>query len=149
MWSPKCEQIAMARMAIGDGEEPAMPVDEVTAHLEGCADCRRELEQLDGLAKLLNGQERREVSPDLWPAVSERLAATSPVASASAHKWPAFVVLGLLLVIFKLVEMIPERDLGFLFKLAPLLVVAILFACVKENPFKINLELTLEGDRQK
>jgi len=144
MSSPKCEQIAMARMAIDDGEEPSVPVDEVTAHLEGCADCRQELEQLDGLAKLLNGQTRREVSPYLWPAISGRLGGTSAV--ATAHKGPAFVVLGLLLVIFKLFEMVPEHDLGFLFKLVPLLVVVTLFAFAKENPFKINPELTLEGD---
>ena len=91
---------------------------------------------------------RREFSPDLWPSISERLgpSAAAPT-TATAQNWQPFLLLGLLLVIFKLVEMIPERDLGLMFKLVPLLFVIAVFGYLKENPFKINLELKLEGDK--
>jgi predicted anti-sigma-YlaC factor YlaD len=140
-----CEAAAMARMAISDGEMPVMGLEELTAHLAGCEECRQEPELSDALADLFKLQKRRDVSSDLWPAISERLAVTS--ARPTATRWPIFLAIGLLLFIFKLVEMIPEHELGVLFKLAPLFVIVILFACVKENPFKISLELTLEGDR--
>ena len=145
MATQKCEEVTLAMMAIGDGEKPALTADEVTHHLANCAECSQEIEQLNSLAKLLNAQKRHELSPDLWPTIKERLG--SPAAARRAQKWPAFLVLGLLLVIFKLLEMIPERDLGWLFKLVPLLFVIGVFGYFKENPFKINLELTLEGDR--
>ena len=145
MGTQKCQEVALAMMAVGDGEKPLLTADEITHHLASCAECSQEIEQLNRLAKLLNEQKRRELSPDLWPNIKERLG--SPAAAGPAQKWPAFLVLGLLLVIFKLLEMIPERDLGFLFKLVPLLFVIGVFGYFKENPFKINLELTLEGDR--
>jgi ribosomal protein L17 len=131
-------------MAIRDHETAVMSPEEITAHLDVCDECRQEIEPLVALGDLFKLQKRRDVSADLWPAISERLAVNR---SRSDLKWPVFLALGLMLLIFKLVEMIPEHELGVLFKLVPLFVLAILFACVKENPFKISLELTLEGDR--
>ena len=144
----KCEEVVLAMMAVADGEQPILNADQVEAHLANCPDCRREVEQLNSLAKLLDGQKRRELSPDLWPSISERLGpATASTTTGRAQNWQPFLLLGLLLVIFKLVEMIPERDLGLMFKLVPLLFVIAVFSYVKENPFKINLELKLEGDK--
>jgi predicted anti-sigma-YlaC factor YlaD len=138
----------LAMMAVADGEQPILNADQVEAHLANCPDCRREVEQLNSLAKLLEGQKRRELSADLWPSISERLGPSSAARSpATAQNWQPFLLLGLLLVIFKLLEMIPERDLGLMFKLVPLLFVIAVFSYLKENPFKINLELKLEGDR--
>jgi energy-coupling factor transporter transmembrane protein EcfT len=56
-----------------------------------------------------------------------------------------FHLLGAILIIYKVVEMIPARDFGFLFKFVPIVFIAALFYFVKENPFKINTELELEG----
>jgi predicted anti-sigma-YlaC factor YlaD len=144
----KCEEVVLAAMAVADGEQPILSVDQVEAHLTNCPDCRREVEQLNSLAKLLDGQKRRELSPDLWLSISERLGpSTATPTTARGQNWQPFLLLGLLLVIFKLVEMIPERDFGLMFKLVPLLFVIAVFSYLKENPFKINLELKLEGDR--
>lgn len=145
MSAKECERVAMARMAISDNETPPMLLGDVTTHLEACTICREEVAQLDGLSALLKDQKRRDDQVDLWPNINARIEAMSE--AQPAHEWRAFVVLGLVLVVFKLFEMIPERDLGFLLKLLPLLVVVAVFASVKQNPFKINLELTLEGDR--
>jgi hypothetical protein len=49
------------------------------------------------------------------------------------------------LVGYKLVEMIPDRGFGLLFKLVPIIFVVAAFGYLKVNPFKINTELTLEG----
>jgi hypothetical protein len=40
--------------------------------------------------------------------------------------------------------MLPARDPGMTFKLVPLIIVALLFVFIKENPFRINTELVLE-----
>ena len=145
----RCADVMLAIMAIADGEKPLLPADLVTAHLEDCAGCRQEVRELETVATALAGQKRRELSANLWPAISEQLDGEQlglPTVAAQ-QKWPAFLALGLLLVVYKLVEMIPERDLGLLFKLVPLVFVIAVFGYVKENPFKINLELTLEGER--
>jgi hypothetical protein len=42
--------------------------------------------------------------------------------------------------------MVPDRDFGFLFKLLPVLLVIAAFSYLRENPFKINTELRLEGE---
>ena len=149
MKSQKCEEVVLAAMAVADGDKPLLTADQVNAHLANCADCRQEVEQLNSLAKLLDGQKRRELSPDMWSSIKERLGSSTAATPTTArgHKSQPFLLLGLVLVIFKLVEMVPERDLGLLFKLVPLLFVIAVFSYLKENPFKINLELKLEGDR--
>ena len=60
------------------------------------------------------------------------------------HTPLAFALIGLLLVIYKLLEMLPARDPGMAIKLVPLVIVALLFVLIKENPFRINTELVLE-----
>jgi hypothetical protein len=77
---------------------------------------------------------------DLWPAIENRIAKRSN----SVIGWRPFALIGLLLVIYKLLEMLPARDLGLAFKLVPLVIVAFLFVLIKENPFRINTELVLE-----
>jgi len=47
-------------------------------------------------------------------------------------------------VIIKLLEMLPAHDLGMTIKLVPLVIVALLFVLIKENPFRINTELVME-----
>ena len=64
--------------------------------------------------------------------------------NASALGWQPFALIGLLLVIYKLLEMLPARDPGMAFKLVPLVIVALLFVLIRENPFRINTELVLE-----
>jgi hypothetical protein len=56
------------------------------------------------------------------------------------------VFLGVLLLGYRLAEMIPDRDFGLVFKLVPVLLVIAAFSYLRENPFKINTELRLEGE---
>ena len=135
-----CEQILMQKMALIDGEKTDLDAAQIDAHAAACQNCRREIAQLENTAALLARHERQIPNVDLWSAIDARISAeTAPVV-----KWQPFAVLGILLVVYKLAEMIPERDLGWALKLAPFVLIAAVFAFLKENPFKINTELILE-----
>ena len=133
-----CEAVLMSQMAAADGEEPEFSTQQLSAHIAGCADCQHELKQLQALDQMLTGQTLSEPRVDLWPAIKNR------IAQRSALSWRSFVLIGLLLVIYKLLEMLPARDIGMAFKLVPLVIVVLLFVFIKENPFRINTELVLE-----
>ena len=132
-----CEDVLMAQMAAAGGEATD---EQFAAHIAGCANCQHELKQLQTLDDLLAGHMLSESNVDLWPAVEKGIA--KPIRSALG--WRPFALIGLLLVTHKLLEMLPAQDLGVMFKLVPLVIVALLFVFIKENPFRINTELVLE-----
>jgi len=119
------------------GEEPELSKELLAAHVAGCANCHRELEQLQALDQVLAGHTLREQHVDLWPAIENRI-------TKRTVDWKPFALIGLLLVIIKLLEMLPAHDLGMTIKLVPLVIVALLFVLIKENPFRINTELVME-----
>src|SRR5437868_6088972 len=110
-----CENAMMTMMAELDGEKTEIPSQEQAAeHLAGCHDCRREFEQMRITSNLLRKQTRREHNADLWRNVERRLETRTK--SAPQFEWQPFLLLGALLVVYKLLEMLPARDLGFAFK---------------------------------
>lgn len=131
-----CEDVLMAQMAAADGEESKFSMQQLAAHIAACANCQHELKQLQTLDQLFAGHTFSEPRVNLWPAIEKR--------TRSAISWKPFALIGLLLVIYKLLEMLPARDPGLAFKLVPLVIVALLFVLIKENPFRINTELVLE-----
>ena len=145
MTKPNCESVCMAAMAIADGHQSELSSDQIEAHVAGCSDCRRELEQLRTLTSLLDAQARRRRTENVWERVERRLPEATHAQSPS-QPWVPFVVLGVLLLGYRAIEMIPDRDLGFLFKLVPILFVIAAFSYLRENPFKIDAELRLEGE---
>jgi len=138
----KCDDAMLTMMALLDGEETEVYSEQAAAHLAGCENCRQEIEQLRNIANLFKGQRRREQSADLWLEIEKRL--DEQTSTPQQVKWQPFLILVAGLVAYKLFEMIPERELGLLFKLVPLILVVALFGFLKENPFKINTELALE-----
>jgi anti-sigma factor RsiW len=132
-----CEDVLISQMAVADGEEPEFSKQQLSTHIAGCANCQHELKQLQALDHLLAGQTLSEPHVDLWPAIENRIAKRT-------NRWQPFALIGLLLVIYKLVEMLPARDPGMAFKLVPLVIVVLLFVFIRENPFRINTELVLE-----
>ncbi len=139
-----CESVSMAAMAIADGYQPELSPDQIEIHLASCADCRREVGELQALSGLLDSQERRLRTENLWDKVERRLPVTRN--TRTSQVLPAFMLLGALLLGHRLLELIPDRDLSFLFKFVPVLFVVLAFSYLRENPFKINCELKLEGE---
>ena len=135
-----CEDVLMAQMAAADGEEPVFSKELLAAHMTGCANCQNELKQLLTLDRVLASHVPAEPHVDLWPMIESRIAKPS----SSLFGWRPFALIGLLLIIYKLLEMLPARDLGLAFKLVPLVIVTLLFVVIKENPFRINTELVME-----
>jgi predicted anti-sigma-YlaC factor YlaD len=133
-----CEEIQIALMAVFDGETTDFSPEQLNAHLSGCANCRQEIDAMRNTFALLKNDERREQNVDLWSSIEPRIEAKART------NWKPFVVLGVFLIVYKLTEMLPETDFGFVFKLVPIVFVVALFAFLKENPFKINTELILE-----
>jgi predicted anti-sigma-YlaC factor YlaD len=133
-----CEEILTALMAVFDGETTRFAPEQLNAHLSACENCRREIEQMQNTFALLKTQERHAPETDLWSAIETRIEAETRT------NWKPFVSLGVFLVVYKLLEMLPEIDFGFAFKIVPLVFVVALFAFLKENPFRINTELILE-----
>ena len=132
-----CEDVLMAQMAVADGEEPAFSKELIAAHMTGCANCQNELKQLLALDRVLASHTVAEQQVDLWHQIENRIA--KPTLS-----WRPFALIGLLLIVYKLLEMLPARDIGMAFKLVPLVIVTLLFVFIKENPFRINTELVME-----
>ena len=137
-----CEDVLIQKSALLDGEKAAFSAGQINAHLAACENCRREIEQMENTIILLSGQERRAQSADLWSAIENRIGAENE--KSTTLTWQPFVIVGAFLVVYKLLEMIPERDFGWALKIVPFILVAALFGLLKENPFKVNSELILE-----
>ena len=136
----RCEDVLMSQMAAADGEVPQFSNEQLAAHITACANCQHELKQFQALDQVFAGQTLSELRVDLWPAIENRIAKPT----RAVLGWQPFALIGLLLVIYKLLEMIPANPPGMVFKLVPLVFVALLFVLIKENPFRINTELVLE-----
>jgi predicted anti-sigma-YlaC factor YlaD len=141
-----CEEAMMQIMAELEGEETAVSSEQAAAHLAFCGACRQEIEQLQNTLDLLTAHQRRAHDADLWPEIENRLEAQTGVQHrpASQAAWQPFLILGAFLVAYKLLELLPEREPGWFLKLVPVILIVALFGFLKENPFKINTELTLE-----
>ena len=140
-----CEIVCMAAMAMADGYVSELSPDRIKAHLAGCADCRREVEHLQALLSLLDKQERRPRTENAWKRIEPRLRHAPASQRTSPVLYP-FILLGGLLLGYRLIQIIPDRDFGFFFKLVPVLFVMAAFSYLRENPFKIHPELRLEGE---
>ena len=135
-----CDDVLMAQMAAADGEAMELSQDQLAVHIAGCANCQHELNQMQVVDQVLTRHTLSEPRVNLWPAIENRIAKPT----RSVVSWQPFALIGLLLVIYKLLEMLPARDLGMAFKLVPLVIPVLLFVLIKENPFRINTELVLE-----
>ncbi len=143
-----CEAVRMASSAASDGLPGSLEPAQLEDHLAQCDDCRREVEPLGGLMRLLDSQKRRVSSDQLWRGIEARLAAQTPATEAS-RDLRLLVPTGVVLLAYKLFEQLAVHNTGFQIKLVPLLLVIALFALLKENPFRINAELQLKGESRK
>jgi hypothetical protein len=127
MKSDECEETILSLMAIFDGEPPLISKEQAARHVNGCALCQTEIKRQEAAANMLSRQKRRADVVNLWLEI-EKSISDKPIAKPIVSR-NFFLLLGAILVIYKLVEMISAHDLGFMFKL-----------------IKINTELKLEGE---
>ena len=137
-----CEDILLAMMAVTDGEESNFSAAQIETHSANCPNCRQEIEQMQSVDKFFRMQKRREQNVSLWSAIEPNIITKPEIVKQS--NLSIFLLLIVSLIVYKLLEMLPERDFGLSFKIIPIILVVALFAFLKENPFKINTELTLE-----
>src|SRR5258708_7364596 len=126
-----CESVCMAAMAMADGRRSELSSDQIEAHLSSCPGCSREVGELRVLSSLLDAQERRQRTENVWKRVEQRLPDVSPARNTS-QAWRQFLLLGVLLLGYRIAEMIPDRDFGFSFKLVPVLFAIAAFSYLKE-----------------
>lgn len=132
-----CEQVRMAAMALADGETPPLSRAVIEAHVAECAECRQEIAKMEKFEQMWKAQSRGDHLVEMWPRVSDRL--QSRVVKREKRHWLA--ALAVLLVVFKLIEFIPDRSLGMWVQLVPLLLAAAVFAVARQNPFQVKTEL--------
>ena len=139
-----CEAVRMASSSASDGYGGSLKPTQLEDHLAQCGDCRREVERLGGLMRLLDSQKRRVSNDQLWSGIEARLAAQT--SSRRSRDLRLLVPTGVVLLAYKLFEQFAVHNTGFQMKLVPLLLVIVVFALLKENPFRINAELQLKGE---
>src|SRR5262245_7406075 len=78
MTAERCREWRESLGALALGQLPGEERAALEAHLEGCAECRAELESLAGVARLmpLADPERFGEAPEVPPLLGERIAAT-------------------------------------------------------------------------
>ena len=137
-----CEDILLAMMAILDSEKSNFSAEQIENHTADCPNCRQEIEQMQSVDSLFKMQKRREQNVNLWSVIEWQII-TKPETVKPSNLY-LFLLLIVSLIVYKLLEMLSERNFGSMFKIIPIILVAALFAFLKENPFKINTELRLE-----
>lgn len=140
-----CEKIRMSAMAIRDGESPLLSEQEVSKHLESCANCRLEIDQQKQAMAMLDGRSRRIFAQDVWPEIAAVVKETKERPKQTANVLP-FVLLCLFLLTNKIIEVLPFVTAGVMIKLIPVGVLVLFFTLIKQNPFEINQNLKLQGD---
>jgi predicted anti-sigma-YlaC factor YlaD len=140
-----CESVRLAAMAITDGEKPELLPPQIEAHLSECANCRQEIEQLTLFAGLLDLQKCQELTVEIWPGIEQQIH-DMETASKKQATWQFFLIFGLLLFGYRAIELLPGYSFGLWFNIVPALLIISVFIYLRENPFKINPSLTLEGE---
>ena len=138
MNQPGCEEMQIAAMAIEEGQVPEIPVPLVREHLNQCPACRDAVTAMSSTLATLARRTRRRHPAGLWPAI-QRNVAPRPAA------WP-YVVLAMLLGVYELIELVPDRQWSIATQIIPVLIAFGLFRIVKQSPFQIATELRLEGE---
>ncbi len=131
-----CEEVLMAATSAADGESASLSPAEIEMHLSACANCREEVVRMQRLRDLFRQSTPRMNSADLWPGIESIL--------DQQISWQPYAVGGVLLLVYKFVEMLPKADPGWAIKLVPLIIFGALLVFLKENPFRINTDLAME-----
>jgi hypothetical protein len=140
-----CEKVRISAMAIVDGEAGELSKKQVDEHLEVCGVCREELGIQEQAIGLLEGQTRRPFTEDVSCAIAAAIGGYEGKPERG-RDLRAFVLLGVILLGYRIVEVLPNFTPGLVIKLLPLVPVFVFFGFIRHNPFEINQNLRLQGD---
>jgi anti-sigma factor RsiW len=136
MNTPQCDAIVLAAMAWMDGE--AAPIDraEIDVHILTCRHCASEIATLRLVAERLAPVGRSAVTADVWPAIEAQLDRT--------HAIPSGLVLtaaSVFLLAWRALEAAAMDPLAWWTRPVTIGVAALLFLCLRVNPFRVEARL--------
>lgn len=131
-----CEEALITLMAEADGEA-VEHVHDATIHVGQCDSCQSELSVMMSVDARMMLMTRADQEADLWPSIEARVL-------KKQIGWRPFIALALGLITYKCADFLIETDPGFIFRLIPVAVITLIFFLIRENPFRINAELSLE-----
>jgi predicted anti-sigma-YlaC factor YlaD len=141
-----CEQVRRAAMARADAEPAALSCAEIEDHLRDCPECRQEVERLASLAGAFAARRRQRQSPNLWPAIRDKLTGEAVCRrDAGAGRW--LLALALILFCFRGFVLANGTSLVWQVKLLALMLVAGVFFLRRENPFALNPQLAAREEK--
>jgi predicted anti-sigma-YlaC factor YlaD len=129
-----CELVRMSAQALSDGEKPPLTSAQIAEHCQQCAGCLREVAELERLCSRLSGTERQEYTAELWPAIAQSLEVTP--ASETSTATPLLILAATIAIATEVFVLIAAAGIGF--RLIPIVAACVLFAGMRENPFKLN-----------
>jgi predicted anti-sigma-YlaC factor YlaD len=139
-----CEKICVAYMALVDGEESMLRAEEIETHLFNCERCREEIEQLGAINQLLSLEKRLKPETNLWPQLNESIEART--GNVQPFGWRVLLLFAVPLFGYKLLMLVFHAPPSLWSKLVTVILVITVFVYLRANPFRINCELTLEGE---
>lgn len=136
METPQCDAIVLSAMAWMDGEVAPIERAEIDAHMLTCRHCASEIAALRLLAERLAPVSRAAVTADVWPAIEARLDRPDAI--------PAGLVLtagSVCLLAWRALEAATMDPLTWWTRPVTVGVAALLFLCLRVNPFRVEPRL--------
>ena len=136
MDTPRCDAIVLSAMALMDGETAPIDRAEIDVHIRTCHHCASEIQMLRSLAKRLSAVSRAAVTADVWPAIEKQLdrpASISPGLVLTAGS--------VFLLAWRTLEAATMDPLTWWTRPVTVGVAALLFLCLKVNPFRVEPRL--------
>jgi anti-sigma factor RsiW len=135
-----CETLRQVALALTDGETTPLNAEQVQAHLAACPECRRAVEELRSVIRVLDAQSRREQAIDVWPRIQSRLMVQAAQAE-SFHLAGRFALLVAALLLGRGIVLVSAEPLEWIVRVVGLLLVSGWFFLLRENPFTIHSHL--------
>lgn len=136
METAHCDAIIVSAMALMDSEAAPIERAEVDRHMLTCGHCASEIEALRSLRERLAPVSRAPVTGDVWPAIDAQLDRHDAI--------PVGLVLtagSVFLLAWRALEAATMDPLTLWTRPVTVGVAALLFLCLRVNPFRVEQRL--------
>ncbi len=134
----ECEKLRVLLHGYLDGELTAEDEKEVRDHLSRCDACATSLAEIRRLSEGLNQMSLDFGQVDVWEQVRARIA---PVEDKSRTSYAFPIALVATMIAYKLLDLSVGFGVALLLKPVIVLVVVLLLALHKQNPFRLSTSL--------